>query len=108
MKYLENFDEFINEKRVTVKRKYTDRYPARKASTSARVRNAVFDAMQDGQITEEELSKILSELSANDKKWMKRNIKLFNISEDEEGITKYRLSKLGNRIYTKTRQINED
>lgn len=102
-----SFREFLNEKRVTIKRKYTDSYPAKYASTSARVRNAILDAMHDGVITKEELKGILSEISAH-RKWLSKNSKLFKIEEDEEGNVIYRLSKAGKKIFNKTRNLNED
>lgn len=106
MKNLKTISDYLTEKRVVVKRKYTERYPAKLASTSAKVRNVIFDAMSDGVLTEEELIKILSEINAN-KRWLGRNSSLFNISEDQDGIKKYTLSKFGQRIRNNTYSITE-
>lgn len=106
MKNLLNISEYLTEKKVVVKRRYTEMYPAKYASTSAKVRNAIFDAMSDGVLTEEELIKILSEINAN-KRWLGRNSSLFNISEDQDGIKKYTLSKFGQRIRNNTYSITE-
>ncbi len=105
MKYLKDMDS-LTEKRVTVKRRYTEKYPAKNISTAARIRNAVIEAMGDGVLTEEELSKILHELKAH-KRWLSRNTKLFNISEDQSGIKTFCLSPFGKRVQTKTSQLNE-
>lgn len=96
MNNIKKIDEFITEKKVTIKRKYTERYPAKYASTSARVRNAVLNAIGDGVITEEEMDNILSEIQAH-KRWKSRNSKLFNIVE-EGGIRKVMLSPRGKKI----------
>ena len=101
-----NFQEFLFEKKVTIKRKYTENHPAKHVSTSARVRNVVLDAMSDGVITEEELKNILSEIKAHNK-WLKKNQSLFKLEEDENGNTIYRLSKRGSRIKNRTREIND-
>jgi len=108
MKNLKKLDNFIVEKKVTVKRRYTEKHPAKNVSTSARVRNAILDAVADGHLTEDEVNTILSEIQAH-KRWLKRNLGLFNISEDESGIKRYSLSPYGHRIRkaTKTETINE-
>jgi cytidyltransferase-like protein len=106
MKNLKNISEYLTEKRVIVKRKYTEQYPAKLASTYASVRNSLFNAMSDGVLTEEELLKILAETNVN-KRWLSRNISLFNVSEDENGIKRYSLSKFGQRIHNATVSITE-
>lgn len=106
MKNLKNISDYLIEKRVIVKRKYTEQYPAKIASTAAKVRNSLFTAMSDGVLTEEELLKILAETNVN-RRWLSRNISLFKISEDENGVKRYTLSKFGQRIHSRTIGINE-
>ncbi len=106
LKSLDSFDKYITEKRVAIKRRYTESHPAKNISTAARVRNSVIEAMGDGVLTEEELSKILQELKAH-KRWLGRNTKLFNISEDQNGIKSYTLSPFGKRVKAKTITVNE-
>lgn len=106
MKNLLNINDYLVEKRVAIKRRYTENYPAKLASTSAKVRNALFDAMADGHLTEEEILKVLSEINAN-KRWLGRNISLFNVSEDQSGIKTYSLSPYGQRVRNATRSLNE-
>lgn len=108
MKNIKNIDTFLVEKKVSVKRRYTENHPAKFVSTSAKIRNVLLDSIGDGHLTEEEINKILSEINAN-KRWLKRNLDLFNISEDQEGIKRYSLSPFGNRIRkaTKVTSITE-
>jgi len=106
MDNLKNIQDFITEKRVTVKRRYTEKHPAKNVSTAARVRSAILDAVADGHLTEDEVNNILSEIKAH-KRWLKRNVGLFNISEDETGIKRYSLSPYGHRVRTATAPLNE-
>ena len=106
MDNLNDLNNFLNEKKVIVKRRYTEAYPAKNISTNARVRSVILDAISDGHITEEEMSRILSELRAN-KRWLGRNKTLFNISEDQSGIKTFSLSPYGLRVKNKTTILNE-
>jgi hypothetical protein len=100
MKYILNMSDFLTEKKVTYKRQYTESYPAQHASTVARVRNAVLNAMADGVLTEEELQGILRTANAGSR-WLQRNGDLFKITEDETGRS-YCLSNKGQRIMRAT------
>ena len=100
MNHILNMDDFLSEKRVTYKRQYTESHPAQQTSTTARVRNAVFAAMKDGVITEDELTTILQAAQAGPR-WVSRNVDLFKITEDQ-GLRTYRLSNKGSRIFSST------
>jgi len=106
MDNLNDLNNFLNEKRVTVKRRYTEAHPAKNVSTAARVRSTILDSIADGHITEEEMTRILSELKAH-KRWLSRNKGLFNISEDQAGIKTFSLSPYGIRVKNKTTVLNE-
>ena len=106
MDNLNDLNNFLNEKRVTVKRRYTEAHPAKNVSTAARVRSTILDSVADGHITEEEMTRILSELKAH-KRWLSRNKGLFNISEDQAGIKTFSLSPYGLRVKNKTTILNE-
>ena len=101
MDNINDLNNFLNEKKVVVKRRYTEAYPAKNISTNARIRTAILDAISDGHITEEEMSRILIELQAN-KRWLGRNKTLFNISEDQAGIKTFSLSPYGQRVKNRT------
>ena len=101
MDNINDLNKFLNEKKVVVKRRYTEAHPAKNVSTNARVRSVILDAISDGHITKEEMSRILTELQAN-KRWLKRNLSLFNVSEDQDGITTYSLSPYGKRVKDRT------
>jgi len=108
MKNLKNIDSFLLEKKIAVKRRYTENHPAKFVSSSAKVRNALLDSIGDGHLTEEEIVKVLSEINAH-KRWLSRNLNLFNISEDQNGVKSYSLSPYGHRIRkaTKVTSITE-
>lgn len=41
------FQDFLNEKKVTLKRRYTETHPAMEAGLTARVRNKMIEAVAD-------------------------------------------------------------
>lgn len=83
----------LNEKKLVTKRAYTESHPAKTVGMTAKIRNKMLEAIKDGKVATSEFDRILKELSSNSKRWMNRNGKLFNVSE--EGIS---LSSLGKRI----------
>lgn len=85
----------LMESKIQIKRRYTDNHPAQTSGRTARVRNAMIEALADGVLTEEEFNNILKEKSIDNKRWMKRNSKYFTVSENGIG-----LSKFGKRILT--------
>lgn len=87
---------------ITLKRKYTDAYPALVVGEHAKIRNAVLNAIAEGTLTNEEVMKIVNEYSANGKKWFSRNQKYFQVSE-EGGVS---LSAFGKRLYDSIK-VNE-
>lgn len=83
----------LMESKIQIKRRYTDNHPAQTSGRTARVRNAMIEALADGILTEEEFNNILKEKSIDNKRWMRRNSKYFTVSENGIG-----LSKFGKRI----------
>lgn len=98
-----NFEEFLNESRITIKRQYTENHPARTVGKHATIRNTVIEAVKDGKISKEDFNAILSKVSEDQKRWLKRNAGFFNVSED--GIS---LSKDGLKIYNQIKQEKEN
>jgi len=98
-----NFQDFLNEgSKITLKRRYTENHPAVQVGKSARVRNKMLEAIADGKITQEEFDAILKEYSKDSSKWIRRNTKYFNVSE--EGIS---LSTFGKRALSQIAIIEE-
>ena len=88
------FESKVNEaRRIQTKRKYTENHPSKTVGYHAKTRNKVLEAIKDGRITQDEFDNIIKEFSKDGKRWLKRNGKMFNISE--EGIS---LSRFGKRI----------
>lgn len=83
----------LMESKIQIKRRYTENHPAQTSGRTARVRNAMIEALADGVLTEEEFNNILKEKSIDNKRWMRRNSKYFTVSENGIG-----LSKFGKRI----------
>ena len=98
-----NFEEFLNESRITIKRQYTENYPARTVGKHASIRNTVIEAVKDGKISKEEFNAIISKVSEDQKRWLKRNAGFFNVSED--GIS---LTKDGLKVYDQIKQEKEN
>ena len=98
-----NFEEFLNESKITLKRKYTENHPAKTVGKHASIRNTIIEAVKDGKMTKEEFNNILSKVSEDQKRWLKRNAAFFNVSED--GIS---LSKDGLKIYNQIKQEKEN
>lgn len=98
-----NFDDFLNESRITLKRQYTESYPAKTAGKHASVRNRVIEAVKDGILTKSDFSAILKEMSADDSRWLRRNAHYFSIKEDQVS-----LSKFGKKILSQLNAMREE
>ena len=88
-----SFNEFINERNITIKRQYTQNHQAKTVGKAAKIRNKVLEAIKDGKLTKEEFDTILREMTTDSTRWMRRNSSY--ITMNEEGIS---LSKMGKRI----------
>jgi len=88
-----DINESIQERHITVKRKYTENHPAIKVGKAAKIRNKVLEAIKDGKLTKDEFESIVREMTVDSTRWLRRNSTYFNVSED--GIT---LSKTGKRV----------
>lgn len=86
-------ESVVNERNITIKRQYTENHPAVVVGKAAKIRNKVLEAIKDGKISQEEFDNLLKEMTADSKRWLRRNAQCFNVSED--GIS---LSKTGSRI----------
>lgn len=78
---ISSFDDFLDEGKVQVKRRYTENYPSKHVYSGAKIRNAVLSAIKDGVVTEEEFQKILDEAGAS-RIWKYKYNHLFDVNED--------------------------
>ena len=92
----------VNESKIELKRKYTENYPSVSAGKRAPIRNKIIEAIADGKLSSEEFNALVKELSSSSAKWLSKNTRYFNVSED--GVT---LSKFGMRILNKIKTVNE-
>lgn len=99
------FEDFLNERNITLKRRYTENHPAQTVGNSARVRNAIIEALKDGKITVEEFNNIVSQHSSAPSKWTRGNKRFFKIEEDGVSLSKYG-TKILNSLVTES-TINE-
>ncbi len=86
-------ESVVNERNITIKRQYTGNHPAVTVGKTAKIRNKVLEAIKDGKISQVEFDNLLKEMTSDSKRWLKRNARHFNVSED--GIS---LSKSGRSI----------
>jgi hypothetical protein len=77
----------VNESKITIKRQYTENYPASTVGKHAGVRNKIIEALKDGQLTKEEFEQLVSGLTEDSKRWLKRNAAFFNIQEDQVSLS---------------------
>lgn len=94
---------YINEGKIQLKRRYTENYPQISVAKFAPVRNAIIEAIADGQITKEEFETVIKDFSNASKKWARRNTHYFKVTET--GIS---LSKYGKTILNRIKPVNEN
>jgi len=103
-RYTLSFDEFLNEGKVTVKRKYTDKYPMKEVSSKAPIRERILSFVKEaGRISHEDLMEFIASMNeenggSTSRKWVNKNSHYFHITE-KNGVKTYRLSALGERVH---------
>jgi hypothetical protein len=99
-----SFDEFVNEGKVTIKRKYTDLHPSLTVSTNAPIRERILSFLKEaGTVTHDELMEFIAGMNeesggSTSRKWVNKNTQYFVIKE-RQGVKTYRLSPLGERVH---------
>ena len=96
------FEEFLNEKNITIKRRYTDTHPAKTVGHNARVRNKIIEALKDSKLTLDEFNEIIKSHSTSPKRWSRNNKRFFKIEED--GVS---LSGYGKKVLKTIQPVNE-
>ena len=104
--HVNNFEDFLNEAKVSVKRKYTENHPAKHVSSHGPIREKVLAFVKEnGEVTREELLKFFKGMNeetggATSRKWLNKNTHLVSVSE-KNGTKTYSLTKLGKRLHEK-------
>jgi hypothetical protein len=99
-----SFEEFVNEGKVTIKRKYTELYPSREVSSNAPIREKILSFVKEaGTVTHDELMEFIAGMNeenggSTSRKWVNKNTQYFVIKE-RQGVKTYRLSSLGERVH---------
>ena len=110
--HINSFEEFLNEGKVSVKRKYTERYPAKHVSTNGPIREKVLAFVKEmGEVTHKDLLEFFKGMNeenggATSRKWLNKNPHYFKITE-KKGIKSYKLSPLGERVHNTIQQLNK-
>ena len=105
MSHVYSFEEFLAEGKMTVKRKYTDSYPAMTVGDLAPVREKIISFIAEkGQVTVNELKEFISLMNEEigtktTYDWVRKNGKYFNRKGlgENQVIT---LSAVGKKVHT--------
>lgn len=106
------FEEFINESKVTVKRKYTNSHPAKSVSAVGPVRDKILSFVKEKrEVTHEEIMEFLKTVNEESggntsRKWLNKNTQYFKVTE-KNGVKKYKLSSYGEKVHTAIQQLNK-
>ena len=71
-------ESVVNERKVTIKRQYTENHPAITVGKHAKIRNTILEAIKDGEISQDEFDAILKEMSSDSKRWLRLNCLVSN------------------------------
>ena len=104
MDYVYSFDEFLNEARLTYKRKYTDTHPEQTVYDRGPVREKVLSFVNEkGKVTHNEMMNFIKGINeetggTTSRKWVNKNTSYFKIRE-RNGEKIYSLSEKGKRVH---------
>jgi hypothetical protein len=103
--HVDNFSSFLmNEGRVVVKRKYTDKHPESSVSDKAPIRERILSFVKEKKkVTHNQMMEFISSVNeetggATSRKWVNKNTKYFNVVE-KNSTKYYTLSKMGERVH---------
>jgi hypothetical protein len=101
-KHIFSFTEFIHENRLSIKRKYTEKYPEIKIGMNAPIREKILLFVKENKkVSHKQLMEFISMMNEESgtftsRKWINKNTRYFHISE-KNGIKTYTLSILGKK-----------
>jgi len=99
-----DFNEFLTEAKVIVKRKYTEVHPEKSVSDKAPIRERVLSFVNEkGYVTRQEMLEFLKAMNEESggntsRKWLTKNPTLFIIKE-KNGVKTYTLSSYGKKVH---------
>lgn len=105
-KLVNNFDEFINEKHIVFKRKYTDNHPEKKVGSIAPVREKILSFLSEkGTVSKTAMMEFIAGLNEEtggktSRKWLNKNTHLVSVTE-KNGEKYYSLTGTGKRVHGK-------
>ena len=113
-KYFVSFEEFVNEKKVMVKRKYRESKNTYKMMNDRRMQIFEFINNNEGSVSYESLMEFIKSMNEDDSmptikspsKWVKNNSDLLKIKETKNGKS-ISLSERGKRLIERSK-LNED
>jgi hypothetical protein len=104
MDYVYSFEEFLNESRLTYKRKYTDAHPEGAVSSRGPIRERILSFVNEkGKVTYKEMTEFIKGVNeetggTTSRKWLNKNTSYFKIRE-RNGEKIYSLSEKGKRVH---------
>lgn len=110
--YVTNFADFLNEGKVSVKRKYTEKYPSKIVSSHGPIREKILSFVKEKEtVSHEEMMEFVKGMNeesggATSRKWLNKNPNYFKITE-KNGIKTYKLSSLGEKVHNVIQQLNK-
>jgi len=109
--HVNSFEDFLNESKVSIKRKYTENHPAKHVSSHGPIREKVLAFVKEkGEVTREELLNFFKGMNeetggSTSRKWLNKNPHYFKVTE-KKGVKTYKLSQLGERVHNAIQQLN--
>ena len=110
--HVNNFEDFLNEAKVSVKRQYTVLHPAKYVSSHGPIREKVLAFVKEnGEVSQKDLFEFFKGMNeetggTTSRKWLNKNPHYFKVSE-KNGVKTYKLSKLGERVHNAIQQLNK-
>lgn len=106
-----SYEEFLNEAKVTVKRKYTDNYPAKHVNVNGPIREKILSFVKEkGTVSYNEMMEFVKGINEESggntsRKWLNKNTKYFKVTE-KNGVKTYKLSSFGEKVHNAIQKLN--
>lgn len=103
---LNSFSEFLNEKKVQVKRKYKE-YPEKIVNFKTPVRNKILEFIASkGKVSKEEITEFIQKFNEENERttkisWLRKNKNFVKKITEKDGTVNYTLTKFGQKLVNK-------